>query len=247
MIDKINFQKINFKYINLKNREDRKDRVDSRLKNKGVIAERFEAVTDFSNCGINFGPNYLDGTKGCFLSHYNMIKEYDSHKILGIFEDDVVLCSDFDERFKYIEDNFNLDWDMFFLSSFYHLNGDRNRHHKTGDYEFTGIKYIHRTYGSFCTHSYLVNPKSKEKIIKLMEENVHKSNALDHLYILIQHQLNVFAITPGMTTQSGGYSDITKDTLNHTGYFTKVLGRHCYAENLNEFNYDEYFKHNIAK
>jgi GR25 family glycosyltransferase involved in LPS biosynthesis len=247
MGDKINFQKINFKYINLKSRVDRKNRVDAYLKNNGIIAERFDAIKDFSNCNINFGKNYNDGTKGCFLSHYNIIKEYDSNKVLGILEDDIVLCSDFTERFKYIEDNFNLDWDMFFLSSFYHLNDDKNRHHETGDYEFSGIKYIHRTYGSFCTHSYLVNPKSKEKILRLMEENVHKSNALDHLYILIQHQLNVFAILPGITTQLGDHSDITNSMLDHTDYFTKVLGQHCYVDKLSEFNYDEYFKYKITK
>ena len=166
-MSKILLKDIDFKCISLLTRTDRREWVDSHLKEFNIPFEYFDALSPEDNTN-NF--NFLTGTKlgniGCALSHYNLIKNHNSEKILGIFEDDVLLCEDFNDRFSYIENNFNLDWDIFFLSSFYHLNNDNSRWNQTGDFEFTDIKYIHRVYGSFCTHSYLVNPKSKDKIKK---------------------------------------------------------------------------------
>jgi len=240
-IRKILLNDIDFKCISLPNRTDRREWVDSHLKNFNLPFEYFDALTSNNNrTNIKFLQSIKPGGIGCTLSHYNLIKNYDGEKILGIFEDDVLLCEDFNERFKYIEDNFNLDWDMFFLSSFYHLNNDESRWHKTGDFEFTDIKYIHRVYGSFCTHSYLINPKSKDKIIKLMEENFINSYAIDHLYILIQPYLNCFSFTPGMTNQIVSRSDIDGGIKDQNS-FVSTVGPHFFINNLKDFDYDKYF------
>jgi GR25 family glycosyltransferase involved in LPS biosynthesis len=241
-LNKIKLNEIEFKCISLPKRTDRREWVKSHIKKFGISFEFFDAMTELNNYdGLKFSNGIKTGNIGCALSHYEIIKNYNNEKILGIFEDDVLLCDDFIERFKYIENNFNLDWDIFFLSSFYHLNNDVSRWHKSGDFEFTNIKYIHRVYGSFCTHSYLVNPNSKEKILKLIKENSHKSYAIDHLYILIQPELNCFSFTPGMTNQIISQSDIDKSIKDQTS-FEKILGKHYFVNKLEDFNYDEYFK-----
>lgn len=238
---KISLNDINFKCISLSKRTDRREWVDSHLKNFNIPFEYFDALTSNQNrTNIKFLQSVKLGNIGCALSHYNLIKNYDEKKILGIFEDDVLLCEDFHERFKYIEDNFKLDWDIFFLSSFYHLNNDESRWHKSGDFEFTDTKYIHRVYGSFCTHSYLVNPKSKDKIIKLMEENFINSYAIDHLYILIQPHLNCFSFTPGMTNQIISRSDIDEGIKDQNS-FAVTVGPHFFSNNLKDFDYNKYF------
>ena len=240
---KILLDEIEFKCISLPNRTDRREWVETHLNSFNIPFEFFNAKTSSSQNYDNL--KFLQGIKspniGCALYHYELIKNHNSSKILGIFEDDVLLCEDFLERFTYIENNFNLDWDIFFLSSFYHLNTDNNRWHKSGDFEFTDIKYIHRVYGSFCTHSYLVNPNSKDKILKLIRENSHKSYAIDHLYILIQPELNCFSFTPGMANQIVSHSDID-NTVKNQNTFEKTVGPHYFVNKLNDFDYDKYFK-----
>ena len=239
---KISFDEVEFKCINLSQRTDRREWVENHLNSFNIPFEFFNAKTSTQNYdNLKFLQGIKSGGIGCTLSHYELIKNHNSNKILGILEDDVLLCEDFLERFTYIENNFNLDWDIFFLSSFYHLNTDKNRWHDSGDFEFTGTKYIHRVYGSFCTHSYLVNPNSKDKILKLIRENSHKSYAIDHLYILIQPELNCFSFTPGMANQIVSHSDID-NTVKNQNTFETTVGPHYFVNKLNDFDYDKYFK-----
>lgn len=233
---------VDFKCISLESRTDRRDWVTSHLPKYGIKFSFFDAVSDptlYKN--FSFSEKMKHGNRGCFLSHYEILKNHQSNKIIGVFEDDVILCEDFEERFNYIEKNFNLDWDIFFLSSFYHLNNDKRRWHSTGDYELTDIKYIHRVYGAFTTHAYLVNPHSKEKILKMMEEYLPKSYAVDHLYILIQKQLNCYSFTPGLANQIISISDID-GVMKDQNIFSSVVGKHYFANSLGDFDYENYFK-----
>jgi GR25 family glycosyltransferase involved in LPS biosynthesis len=237
----IDINNINFFCINLENRTDRKNWISSHFENFGLSCNFYKAKNSNDNkYNLIFPNTYTSGRIGCFLSHYDLIKNYNDDKILGVFEDDAVLCEDFIDRFDYIKNNFDLEWDIFFLSSFYHLNDDSKRWYITGDYEMTNIKYIHRTYASFCTHSYLVNPKSIEKILSLMEKNLNKSYALDHLYIIIQPLMNTYSFTPGMVNQLESISDVDGRFKNQS-IFEKICGRHYYINNLKNFEYDEYF------
>jgi GR25 family glycosyltransferase involved in LPS biosynthesis len=240
---KIILNDIDFYFINLDKRTDRLSHITNELLKINLNATKFKAIESVDGYNMNFGSQFSEGQKKCYLSHYSLIKNYNlnSDKILGIFEDDVIFCEDFLDRFKYIEDFFDLDWDIFYLSSFYHLNNDKKRWHTDGDFEKTGIKYIHRVYGSFCCHSYLINPKSIPKIIKLLDDVVDQSYAIDHALILIQPKLNCYAFTPGMTTQLTNPSD-TDGGIRDQTHFKEILGEHYYTNKLSEFNYDEYFK-----
>jgi GR25 family glycosyltransferase involved in LPS biosynthesis len=246
---KISLKNIDFNYINNKSRTDRLEHIKNELSKFDIKANRFEAITNPDEHNVFFyttnhphqASHWTKGQKGCYLSHKFLLENHKTDNILGILEDDVTFCEDFIERMKYVEDNFNLDWDIFFLSSFYHLNSDKNRWHPNGDYELTDIKYIHRTYGSFTTHSYLVNPKSINKILDKMDEFFKYSYAIDHLYILIQPHLNVYAFTPGMTNQILSYSDILSGIKDQT-MFKNICGEHYFSNKLSDFNYDNYFK-----
>jgi GR25 family glycosyltransferase involved in LPS biosynthesis len=238
---KISLENINFFYINLDSRPDRKKNSIEQFSKHNLIVKREKACDSIVDNKLSFGESWTDGNKKCMLSHYNLMKNYKDEKILGIFEDDVVLCDDFIERVKYIENNFDKDWDIFYFSSFYSLN---NTWHCSGDYEKTDIKYIHRVFGSFCTHALLINSKSIDKIIKLIEDvdNLVDTYAIDHLYLKkIQPILNCYAFTPGMATQLTNKSDIV-DGFRDMTFFENVLGSHYYVNNLSEFDYDEYFK-----
>jgi FkbM family methyltransferase len=244
---RIKLNNIDFKCISLKERNDRRDWINSHLPSFNIKYDFFDAIVDDNEYNINFPKSYNKGQKGCFLSHYKLLKTHNSDKILGIFEDDVVLCEDFLERFKYIEDNFDLEWDIFFLSSYYHLNEHKDRWNDSGDFELTNIKYIHRVYGAFTTHSYLVNPKSINKILTLIDENIHDTYAIDHVYCAkIESKLNCYSFTPGMANQKVSYSDVD-NSKKDPNIFKSIIGEHYYVNNLKEFDYDKYFEKYISQ
>ena len=77
--------------------------------------------------------------------------------------------------------------------------------------------------------------------MKLIRENSHKSYAIDHLYILIQPELNCFSFTPGMANQIVSHSDID-NTVKNQNTFETTVGPHYFANKLSDFDYDKYFK-----
>ena len=245
--NKIKLDDIDFKCISLKNRNDRRELINSHLPKFNIKYEFFDAIVDDNEYGVNFPKAYNKGQKGCFLSHYKLLKTHNSNKILGILEDDVELCDDFLERFKYIEDNFDLDWDIFFLSSYYHLNDHKDVWNKSGDFELTDTKYIHRVYGAFTTHSYLVNPKSIDKILKLIDENIADTYAIDHVYCAkIESKLNCYSFTPGMANQRVSHSDIDGSNKD-PNEFKLIIGEHYYVNDLKDFDYEKYFEKYILE
>lgn len=234
----ITLEDIHFKYLNLESRPDRNQQVQVELKKFGIQAERVQAsVPGDSMGGLVLSSKASPAQKACFLSHYKMIESYDGEKILGIFEDDVVLCGDFMERMQYIAEHMTLEWDIFFLSAFFH--GEAHWHDR--EYTLTSIPHIVRTYGSFCTHAYLVNPKSKDKILSLLRDNAHKSYAVDHCLILIQPEILAYSFVPGIATQRPGPTDIGHNpNKEQTEYFKGVCGPHVFAEKLADFSWDAF-------
>ena len=243
----IKFKNIDFYYINLDNRVDKNIYTSKHLSDNKIKAKRFSALSDSDEYGNYVVPNEYTadsvGRKGCLLSHLKLINEFDNNrgKILGIFEDDVQLCSDFSDRIRYIEDNFDKDWDIFFLSSYYHLNDDNNFKWHNIEYELTDIKYIHRVYSAFTTHSYLINPKSIKKIQQLIDKYLPISYAVDHLYILMEPELKCYSFTPGMCDQRSFVSDIGNVYKEQYKSMLPILGKHIYIDKLEDFDYDNYF------
>ena len=91
----IKLDDVDFKCINLKKRNDRRDWINSHLPKFNINYEFFDAIVDDNEYDVSFPKAYSKGQKGCFLSHYKLLKTHDSNKILGILEDDVQLCEDF--------------------------------------------------------------------------------------------------------------------------------------------------------
>lgn len=238
---------INWFYINLDNRLDRRAHIECELKKIGITAKRYpakmyETTSDLAKyCQhLDFSNHKLLGNIGCSISHYELIEKYNGEGILGILEDDAVFCDDFNERMAYIKNEFTYDWDIFFLSAYFHKVPYWYPQSSHGDYSPTDTKHIHRVYASFTTHSYLINPKSKEKILRLMRQELGKAYAIDHLYILIEPMLNCYSFVPGMTIQLDNLSDIS-GSQTQSAFFFDACGEHIFANKLSDFDYDGYF------
>jgi len=240
-MNRIRRSDIEWVYINLANRQDRDAETRKQCERVGISAERFEAHTssEWNGGSELFTHHSKPGQIGCSLSHLALIEDAKHRNgIVGILEDDVMLCEDFSERMQYVEDVFDKPWDIFFLHASFHLRPVWHRDTLGKDFELTDTKHIARVYGLWCTQSYLVNCESAEKIQRVLIRNIHHAHAIDHAYILSQPDLNCFCFVPGMTAQFDNWSDITCTESTYSGFFP--LGPHVYCEHLDEFDYDNF-------
>ena len=234
---------IRWRYVNLAHRTDRREYVEDELARVGISAERFDALT-----GEHYdGPpvDMLSGQRGCLMSHLRLIEEArGTTGILGVVEDDVMFCDDFQRRLAYIEEYFNKPWDFFFLGSTYHINPSKWHKDDLGkDFEQTGIKHIHRIYGTWNSYAYLLNCGSAEKVASMMRRNMHRGEAVDRMWIRLQPQLDCYCFTPGAAFQKDGVSDIGNPgdpeaiTL-FSGFLT--MGPYVFTRLLEDFDYDAF-------
>lgn len=242
----------------MNHRTDRLQHIQTELARVGIIADRTvgkrpEEIDDGTN------PKYQvmwKRTKGALACHYGQVEimqtALDKNKHAFVMEDDVIFCSDFQERFKIIEEYLDThDWQILWLGGTYHANNPA-WWHKEGhspdlqvcdctlgvDAEKTDSKYFVRTYGCFSTHCYIVNKDFIEPLLTFLEANVHLSMGIDWLMILLQPQIKSYAFVPGIAKQMDNKSDIGAGMTIFSGF--KMLGEHWWQDKMDDFNYDNF-------
>ena len=231
---------IDWWFINLWHREDRRQHIAQQLEKAGIVAQRFAALTkgDYNGPAENVAEMMsTPNTIGNWLSHLALMRQAaEDGGILGLLEDDALICSDFQHRLGYILGNMGDDWDIFFLGATFH--DDRGQWHPElgKDHELTDIKHIVRTYGAFSNQGYLINGKTAARTVELMEEVMPQSRGSDHALIKIQPKLRCFAFVPGCVFQIDGPSDIGPGITRFSG-FLKSLGQYAWTDTLAEFDY----------
>lgn len=178
------------------NLEKRKDRLE--LLNIPFKWERFNAIEE--------NPGYV----GCLKSHQEVIKksiELDLDKVL-IFEDDVELCENFENKFNDIIQKLPNNWDLLYLGGW-----NKGEIKKYDD----GINIAENV---FCMHAYLVNRKFIPILFEILHSKDNKqTNQRDYKCdVLLSNNLNrgnCFICDPPLAWQKAGYSDIEKQITNN--------------------------------
>lgn len=244
----IAYDQIDWHCINLRQSVSRWEKMSGRAAAAGIKLHRFEALThaDYSGPSANLAamatrPRHFKGLVGNYLSHLALTKmATSSSRILGVLEDDAILCDDFQLRLKYIEKNFAREWDVFYLGAMYSVRQPVWHAYDIGrDFELTDVKYIHRVFGLPCDHAYLINPASATKLYELCLENMYRANAHDSCMCQLQPALRCFAFVPGCAIQEDGWSDVGNAPSEYAALFA-FLGPHIFAERLSDFDYDNY-------
>lgn len=235
---------IDWWYINLARRTDRLPHIKNQLRKAGIFGQRFNAYGPEDYRGSDEAIHLMratPGTIGNFLSHTAVMdKGRYTDKVIGVLEDDALLCSDFQERLQYIEEKFDKDWDIFYLGATYHVNPPVWHKDDLGrDFELTDLKHIHRVYGAFSDQGYLVNGRSAGRIVDTLRHNMHLASGIDTLMIRFQPEWRCYSFTPGMVFQLDGYGDVGGG-MTYFSDFKRSLGPHVYAERLEDFDYDSY-------
>lgn len=245
-------------FVNLNHRIDRLVHVQAQLDRVGIEAEKVRGILpeelDMSQPKLQVMQRRTPGAAGC---HYAQVQCMANALAVGknamVLEDDVVFCQDWKERLPIIEAFTNThEWDVFWLGGCYHhdnvwhgkghpnqdMSGkcfcELGRDWEDTDTEVVAKNHLRpstqiiRTYGCWSTHAYIVNIHSIEKILKLLEDNVHLSMGIDWLFIMLQPLLKTFAFNPGCVKQYDNKSDIG----NSVTYFSRFsfLGPHWYAD-----------------
>lgn len=235
-------------YLNLDHRLDRLQHINEQLQKAGIEAERTRGKLpnefDLTDPKFKVMKNRTAGACGCHMGQVEIMqKALDVGKHAFVFEDDVILCSDFQGRME-MADEFlrDKDWQIFWLGGTYHY--PEAWWHKRGhsedlqmckcelgvDAETTEHPNFMRTYGAFSTHCYIVNKNFIEPLLEYLEANVHMSMGIDWLMILLQPMINAYAPNPGMAIQMDNRSDIGMGDTIFSGF--KMLGQHWYADKL---------------
>lgn len=206
--------------VNLDRNEERLEHMDSELKRYSIEYNRFKAVDGTIDVDIN--DKYKNHRKefrnvvGLLRTHVGIMKDAleKGYEKIMVFEDDVIMCDDFNERFDYYVKNLPDDWQVAYLGC--HFNAcpmprnpiDDNRH----------IFPVKMCFGTF---SMMFNNKNNafEKIIKEVKK---ERMALDDYYaIVLLRMLRGFVFLPLFVKTAPFKSMIS----SHDGTY-KVVDRH---------------------
>ena len=208
-------------FVNLDSRPDRLEHVEKELARVGIEATRQRGflpdevegpMVDSSQ--VKVMRDRTPGAIGCHYSQRECIKRgIESGRNVLVMEDDVVWCDDMPKRAAILESFLSgREWDVIWLGGTIHINPPIwHRGSMTTnqcDAWRTDYPNVVRSFGAFCTFCYVVNGDSCEKVVRLLDENVHKSMGIDWLFIQIEPQLTDYMFLPGCSKQMDGVSDI---------------------------------------
>lgn len=233
-------------YVNLDHRKDRLDHITKELQRVGLWADKMRGRLpnefDLSDPKYKKMISRTPGALGCMICQIEIMKTaHEKGKHAFVLEDDVSFCQDFFQRMDLVMDFLSVhEWDVFWLGGTYHIKPEWHvkGHYQMPecdcdldrDFEPTDDSRIVRTYGCWSTYAYIVNNKSLEKVIDMLEDHLPKSVGIDTSFIYLQPKLHTYAFVPGMVKQIDNMSDIGRGVTKFSGF--AALGPHWYADKM---------------
>ena len=202
--------------INLKNRTDKKQYIINQLNKLNILHYKFFDAykikkEDLHNYSFikpekflnHLNINYVIGSAGCKISHYELIKSIqENNKYSLILEDDVVLEYNFiDYIFCALKQLKNKEFDLLYLG----CNLTENNNYLFSN-NLLSVKYPK------TTTAYLIQNYNKNKILNIIEDS---NNEIDEVYA--NSDLNKYCIYPMIAYQKNIKSDIINN--NDYGYY----------------------------
>jgi len=196
--------------ITLKETPHRRAYAEKHFKEHGLEVTFFEGL-HAKNFGLNTLIPYLDdmpnwypgdkppiyikqGQIGCLLSHFMLWKtlNYLNHDEYLIFEDDVILCDGFKDKFLDYKSQLLDDWQFAYVGHCCFDEKQKIQHTKN---------IFNSTYPPLCTHAYMIK---KESLPILIDTN---NVAWSHIDIQVQKRtlmtkkLNHYVFYPSLANQ----------------------------------------------
>jgi GR25 family glycosyltransferase involved in LPS biosynthesis len=192
-------------YINLSRAQVKKEALENMLTANGLHNyQRFEAIDGETN--VYASMKLTGGEKGCFLSHYQVLKDNrESSEIIHIIEDDAIVNDKITIAADAIASLDDTKGDIIFTEVlvqptagiYLQFRDLLKEYNKTNKIQALNLKGRDLTSAT----SYFVNPKSISKIITLIESNVEASPPYDLLLrqLVDSGQLKASVLIPFFT------------------------------------------------
>jgi len=156
-----------------------------------------------------------NGIYCCATSHVEVIRRAQKYgcSYLTILEDDAILCDDFLERIKIIEDS-EIDFDMCYIGG--HFAKEKE------DIEKTDIPHLWKAFNIGGTYGYII--KCQSEAADFLIRNWNYDYGIDEFYCdHIQTRFNCYAFLPFLVGHNSGYSDVNGWVVyaDYNQYFQK--------------------------
>ena len=236
---------IDFAYLNLASRPDRRAHAEAGFAKAGLTVRRHEGELITK---LNHTPttqtlrmfNRTTGAIGCWNGQVDIIRS-SSADIIGVFEDDVVLCEDFAERLDYILGHLPDDFHIMYLGATFHIPGVWCHHKDCSTWGSVGKDAwptsnprIMRVPAQWGTYAYLVNGARADEVLTALDAIMSDADGIDHAFIRIGTALNTYCFVPGCCKQFDSRSDIGTGVTKFSNF--KSLGPYWYAEHMEDFD-----------
>jgi len=204
--------------INLDRRSDRWEHMKNQFARFNINVERFSAVDGKSlrkkELKIKHDDlgNNVRGAQGALKSHRAILKEaidrdYDR---IAVFEDDIIFCDDFIDRFDYYANVVPKDWDIMYLGCHYN-NSPSPKMVRT---------YIYKNERNFGCFAMILNKQMIRKIYELTEP---EEKTIDDYISTIIKIHNVYCFIPFFVKTIKTVSDIS---TNQEEFEYEIVNKH---------------------
>ncbi len=233
-------------YVNLASRPDRNEHAQAQFAKAGVEARRFEGYLPKDWPGLPTKVARMQartpGAIGCMMSQMHVMRNYQGgDRMVGVFEDDVVFCDDFQKRMDYIAKTMNWEWDILWLGATVHINPAVWHVDTIGqDAHRTTDKRILQCFGIWSTYAYFVNGKSVERVLSLLDQNMYRADGIDHCMIkYVEPHLKTYCFVPGCCWQYDNQSNIGNGVTEFSHF--RKLGPYVWADRVEDFDPDTFY------
>ncbi len=208
---------VRYKVIHMKGKQDRLDNIKKQEETAGIQIDIFDAVVganldipQLQKDGLIKSPwdTYMynkepdkekkkkvrNGEIGCYMSHLHLLDEISKDNFDGwtvIFEDDLLLNSNFKSELQKIIDTINPDFDIIYL-------GNTHQHDCNKGVYKNNLCYPDVPYG---TQAYMVNKRSSKKIHELL---TYIDDPIDVKYsnLMKNNQIKGLVVVPTLVKQN---------------------------------------------
>lgn len=248
MVDTFQGKPLNWYYVNLDSRPDRRKHAEAQFASIGVTPERVRGELP----GDHIGPRKFErmrkrtpGAIGCYVSQRSIIERGEPGNVVAVCEDDVVFAKDVPKRLEYAAEALPDDWEVFYLGATFHVPGEWHRRvechewaHYQADVIPTDDPRILRVFGMWGTYAYFVNGDHAGKVLALLEENCVRSDGIDHNFMILGDKVKAYCLVPGMAWQYDNQSNIGDGVTYFSGF--KKLGPYVWQDYMEDFDPSTY-------
>lgn len=192
--------------INLARRKDRFFQAQTEFAKHNIDAEFVEGIDgrllNIPAMTSNDGALVSKGDIGCTLSHLKVTKLAKEKGLKGylVFEDDVELADNFNEKLKESLPHVPENWDMIYFGG-----NHCQKPIKVND-------FVSKMIETFTTHAMIIKPTVYDALIELWGKENEK---VDVAISFLHKKYNCYVLTPHIAFQRASYSDILQV---HTDY-----------------------------